>query len=73
MEYRFSLHFFYLCSWRHLVSGVALGLLGYILGAVLATIARSLEFVFFLFSSLMVSFLQSQGLISSIDNHGVCH
>jgi len=36
----FSLHFFYLCSWRHLVSGVALGLLGYILGAVLATIAR---------------------------------
>lgn len=36
----FNLHFFYLCSWRHLVSGVALGLLGYILGAVFATIAR---------------------------------
>jgi len=36
----FNQHFFYLCSWRHLVSGVALGFLGYILGAVFATIAR---------------------------------
>ena len=40
-KYRFNIHFFYLCSWRHLVSGVALGFLGYILGAVFATIARS--------------------------------
>jgi len=36
----FNLHFFYLCSWRHLVSGVALGFLGYVLGAVFATLVR---------------------------------
>ena len=35
-----NLHFFYLCSWRHLVSGVALGFSGYILGATLAALAR---------------------------------
>ena len=43
-KYRFNLYFFYLCSWRHLVSGVALGFLGYILGALFATIARFLYF-----------------------------
>lgn len=35
-----NLHFFYLCSWRHLVSGIALGFSGYILGATLAALAR---------------------------------
>ena len=65
MEYRFSPFFFYLCSWRHLVSGVALGLLGYVLGAVLATIARSLVLsvmlLDFLATFLVLSLPQLQG------------
>ena len=68
MEYRFSLHFFYLCSWRHLVSGVALGLLGYILGAVHATIARSLELSFMLLVLLVSSLARSSPLLQSLLN-----
>ena len=33
-----NLHFFYLCTWRHLVSGACVGLLGYLFGAGVAWI-----------------------------------
>merc|ERR1719153_1372976 len=33
-------HFFYLCSWRHLISGVLLGFLGYTFGALFSLLAR---------------------------------
>jgi len=33
-----NVHFFYLCSWRHIVSGACLGFLGYIFGAALAAL-----------------------------------
>jgi len=33
-------HFFYLVSWRHIVSGMSLGVLGYIFGAACAAMAR---------------------------------
>eukprot|EP00092_Neocalanus_flemingeri_P008615 GFUD01009284.1.p1 GENE.GFUD01009284.1~~GFUD01009284.1.p1 ORF type:complete len:470 (+),score=105.83 GFUD01009284.1:48-1412(+) len=35
-----NIHFFYLCTWRHIVSGACLGFLGYIFGAGLAALFR---------------------------------
>ena len=35
-----NLHFFYLCTWRTIVSGALLGILGYIFGALLAFVAK---------------------------------
>ena len=33
-------HFFYLCTWRTIISGALLGILGYIFGALLAFVAK---------------------------------
>lgn len=35
-----NVHFFYLCSWRHLFSGACLGFMGYIFGAALAALLQ---------------------------------
>ena len=70
-----NLHFFYLCTWRQIVSGASLGFLGYIFGAALAAIFRQtkaqVEIVSTLTSSILILQIIAISLETAIQNGGI--